>query len=175
MCGNFGLCEDDCTLEKSWMTNGIVKKIPLMLMIVEGEFWSNRVSNKEIGEYRETIWGEEGECGQIASLYLEWRRRWIRSMRRNWRTSNQHLEWRYKSSEGLGGLHWLSFGWKFMGKFAHGLGSANSFHVVKRSRLGGHSQCFFFWCCWDRLVRCRSLSKSECPRWRDRWREDWSI
>ena len=103
MCGNFGLCEDDCTLEKSWMTNGIVKKIPLMLMIVEGEFWSNRVSNKEIGEYRETIWGEEGECGQIASLYLEWRRRWIRSMRRSWRTSHQHLEWRYKSSEGLGG------------------------------------------------------------------------
>ena len=53
------------------MTNGIGKKIPLMLMIVEGEFWSNRVSNKEIGEYRETIWGEVGECGQIASLYLE--------------------------------------------------------------------------------------------------------
>ena len=49
------------------MTNGIVKKIPLMLMIVEGEFWSNRVSR----EYRETIWGEVGECGQIASLYLE--------------------------------------------------------------------------------------------------------
>ena len=38
----------------------------------------------------------------------------------------------------------IHFEWKFMGKFAHGLGSANSFHVVKRSRLGGHSQSFFF-------------------------------
>ena len=57
------------------MTNGIVKKIPLMLMIVEGEFWSNRVSNKEIGEYRETIWGRRMNGARLLPCSMEWRRR----------------------------------------------------------------------------------------------------
>ena len=56
------------------MTNGIVKKIPLMLMIVEGEFWSNRVSNKEIGEYRETIWGRRMNGARLLPCSMEWRR-----------------------------------------------------------------------------------------------------
>ena len=43
--------------------------------VVGGEFESNRVSNKEIGEpVQGNHLGEEDEWHQIASLYKEWKR-----------------------------------------------------------------------------------------------------
>ena len=53
-----------------------------------------------------------------------------------------------------------------MGKFAHGLGSANTFQVVEAETPSALTKLPFLllFCYWDRLVRCRSLSKAVCRR-----------
>ena len=71
------------------------------------------------------------------------------------------------SEEKNGGQIGHVLGWKFMGKFAHGLGSANTFQVVEVEAPSELTKLLFLLLLlfyWDRLVRCRSLSKAVSRR-----------